>query len=87
MDQGDQHPVGEHQPVLAARPGGTVTLPAPPLMQCRFPPGLRRPGQLLDKTAEMCTRDVCEGRMGQGRTAHFLVTLEEPVRPSPRHGL
>lgn len=48
--------------------------------------GLPRCGQLPDQTAEMRMGDAAEGRMGQGRTAHFVFTPEEPVRPPSPHG-
>ncbi len=58
--------------VLATRPCGTVTLPVPPSVQCGLPPGLPRPGQVLDQTAEMCPPNAGEGGMGQGCTGALL---------------
>lgn len=72
VDQGDQYPVGEDEVVLRSRTGSLSAVAAASLVQCGLTARGPRPGQLVDQTAEMCTGDAGEGRMGQGRTGPIL---------------
>jgi hypothetical protein len=87
VDQGDEYPIGEHELVLAPCPGLPSTVPTTAVTQRGLTSRLPRTGQLLDQIAEMCMGDTGEGRMDKAARAHFLVTLEEPVRPPARHGV
>ncbi len=68
VDQGDQDPVTNHQPVGGAGPGGAPPGVAATLVEVALVGGGPRGGQLSGQLGEMLPRQPGKDRMGEGRT-------------------
>jgi hypothetical protein len=66
-DQGDQHPVGQHQPVAWPGPSSTAAWVAAPLVEGALVGGGPRVGELDDQLGEVLPGQPGEDPMGKGR--------------------
>ncbi len=82
----DHQSVTEGEFVLRSRFGLTVTVAPAPVVRLALASRFPSRSAPIEQLAEVLATHGAEGRMRQGRAAHFLITLEEPARPWSCHG-